>query len=159
MKRDSTNKQIRHIRVFGGGKDRVQVVAFKFVINNFILKYPEAEIIVEYLFVSEIRDLGMAPGSLIDWLLDSDFHIFLSHPHQGISIQYFNCSELLSHLLRLEMHPGFPSGNNLRCPIFTQDKLFYIQALRDFTIPTFALETPNYEDYPAHKQLALHGMK
>lgn len=64
----------------------------------------------------------------------------------------WNVMEVVSNLQRLKGHPGFPTGENLRCPIFLQDKFVYLRAmphklclptlkviLLEFTISTYNL--------------------
>lgn len=41
----------------------------------------------------------------------------------------WNVIEVVSNLQRLKWHPGFPTGKNLRCPIFLQDKFVYLKAM------------------------------
>ncbi|KAJ1380871.1 hypothetical protein B484DRAFT_411895 [Ochromonadaceae sp. CCMP2298] len=43
-------------------------------------------------------------------------------------------------LQRLFDHPGFPTGSNLSCPVFTQDKFRYIAACADICNPTMKIE-------------------
>ena len=46
---------------------------------------------------------------------------------------------LLKNLERLEYHPGFPNGKNLKCPVFLQDKFEYIKSIKN-SIPTFVIK-------------------
>jgi hypothetical protein len=49
----------------------------------------------------------------------------------------------MMEIQRLEYHPGFPAGINLRCPVFTGDKFTYINAAKEYyTIPS--LKVPLY---------------
>ena len=42
-------------------------------------------------------------------------------------------NSILAEFQRLKDHQGFPNGDQIDCPIFTQDKWNYIQALNDAT--------------------------
>jgi len=64
------------------------------------------------------------PTDLIDWLLDSDIHIIATHVHQGIP--RWSASIVYTELQRLRNHCGFPSGDQLQCPVFTQHKFNYL---------------------------------
>ena len=37
------------------------------------------------------------------------------------------------------MHPGFPAGINLRCPVFNGDKYTYLNAAKGCTIPSLKI--------------------
>jgi hypothetical protein len=52
--------------------------------------------------------------------------------------------EALSHFQRLKFHTGFPTGDQLRCPVFTQDKIVYLKCLGEFANNT--LTVPLAED-------------
>ena len=47
--------------------------------------------------------------------------------------------EALAEYNRLKHHTGFPSGEQLRCPVFTQDKIEYIRCLGELAIPTITV--------------------
>ena len=77
------------------------------------------------------------PKYLVNWLVDSDIHIVLC---QGIHCGMWGIwrpLDCVREIQRLEFHPGFPAGLNLRCPVFNGDKFTYINAARGFTIPSF----------------------
>lgn len=73
----------------------------------------------------------------VDWLLGGHIHFILTHVHQGMETFGWGVENIYDELQRLRWHPGFPSGNELRCPVFTQDKMKYIRALAGMTMPTF----------------------
>jgi len=88
-----------------------------------------------------LKDRNWSAVDLIDWLLGSDIHFVLSHVHQGkssegINQMGWNVHHLEEQLWRLSGHNGFPSGANLKCPIFLQDKMRYIRAVPLYTNPT-----------------------
>ena len=51
---------------------------------------------------SEVNDFKLTEDDIINWLLAS--------------------------IMKLHDHPGFPVGDNLQCPVFTQDKYNYCQS-------------------------------
>jgi len=53
------------------------------------------------------------------------------------------CREIRHELQRLSNHIGFPTGLNLSCPIFLQDKLSYIRSLpQHHVIPSYCVSLP-----------------
>jgi hypothetical protein len=54
---------------------------------------------------------------------------------------------LYTELKRLTYHIGFPNGEQLSCPIFTQDKGFYLDILTKKSLcnPTFIIEVKQDE--------------
>ena len=44
--------------------------------------------------------------------------------------------DCMNEIRRLEYHPGFPAGINLRCPVLNGDKFAYISAAKPLTIPS-----------------------
>ncbi len=88
---------------------------------------------IESLNIKQLFKRGMGITKLIDWLLESHIHIVLTHIHQGFSTHgngvNVDMNEMMLDLLRLRYHVGFPSGEQLYCPVFTQDKRRYLEAL------------------------------
>jgi hypothetical protein len=79
------------------------------------------------------------PSFLIDWFLDSEFHVILC---QGIHNQMFGVwkpIDCVEELKRLEFHSGFPSGNNLRDPVFNGNKFEYLCAASEYCNPSFKI--------------------
>ena len=73
----------------------------------------------------------------VDWLIGGHIHFIITHVHQGMESFGWGVEELYDELQRLQWHPGFPKGKELRCPVFTQNKMKYIKALAGMTMPTF----------------------
>ena len=92
---------------------------------------------VEYISLQNIHQLRWSPFDFVDWLKNSDIHFILTHPHQGIDT--WDCREVYLALQTLSTHLGFPTGRQLDCPVFKQDKLSYVLPLSDITIPTFRI--------------------
>lgn len=136
------------VRVFGGGYSGNNVAPFLSVLSSFQVPFiargmNTIKFKFETVYVSDIRTRLWEPNDLIDWLLNSTIHIFLSHPHQGIPS--WSCEDLYSSLHRLRRHPGFPTGINLQCPVFTQDKFRYLNALPSIVTPTIRIQIPKPE--------------
>ena len=79
------------------------------------------------------------PHQLVEWLLGSHIHFILTHIHQGLEGCAWNMDELYQQVQRLKHHPGFPCGDALQCPIFTQDKFEYIKSVPQLCNPTLAI--------------------
>ena len=92
----------------------------------------------------------MTPTELINRLLDSDVHFILSHIHQSLLERNigWRIDDLMSNLERLKYHKGFPSGEQLSCPVFTQDKYDYISRIAGYSIPTMKVPIIGSNNYP-----------
>jgi len=91
------------------------------------------------LYNRNLRENNIDQGTLIDILAQSHIHIILSHMHQGND--GWNHNKLHQDLVeKLGTHRGWPSGDNLLCPVFTQNKYNYIKCCREICIPTLAVE-------------------
>ena len=90
-----------------------------------------------------IRDHKLSPMDMVNWLLTSDIHIILTHPHQGPNpdkrYNLWNIPDLAYSLDLLQYHIGFPNGMRIRCPVFRQDKYRYLVALKDLALPTMQI--------------------
>ena len=97
----------------------------------------KSSIKLEYLSLSNVIQLHWSPFEFVKWLKESDIHIILTHPHQGI--KGWDCIEVYLALEDLRNHIGFPTGPQLDCPVFKQDKLAHVFPLSHITIPTLRL--------------------
>jgi hypothetical protein len=138
------------IRVFEGGEFAFQQGPFKHMITDFLKEYRRnkeilnpgnIKISIEYISNKDVDEKKWLPSQLIDYLLESDLHFILTHMHQGLTSKNIGwiIPSLLKNLNRLKYHPGFPSGDQLKCPVFTQDKMEYIKCLGEFAIPTYKI--------------------
>ena len=135
------------IKVFIGGKSGIQLTPFEQALHRVISEYTRdfnpglLEVKVEFISTTTVSKHKWLPKHLIDNLLDSDMHFILTHIHQGLTAKNIGwlIQPLLDNLERLKYHPGFPNGKNLQCPIFTQDKMKYIKAIKS-SIPSFKLQ-------------------
>ena len=141
------------IAVFIGGLRGIQVAQFEealnMVIQEFERYYNPGRLQISVLKISskDISNSRMTPAELVDRLLDSDVHFILSHIHQSILERNigWEINDLLVNLERLKYHVGFPTGEQLFCPVFTQDKYDYISRIADYSIPTMKVPIqPNY---------------
>ena len=95
---------------------------------------------VTYMSVATLRKLKWTPEQLINWLSTSDIHFVVTHFHQGLDNFGRSIEELYCGLKQLINHRGFPNLKQLKCPIFTQDKLNYLRALpKEITLPTIPI--------------------
>ena len=131
---DSGKKKML-IRVFGGGEMGWQIEPFEHAIRQYVANGTAT---CEIMHVKEIKKRRWGPHDFINWLLESDAHFIITHLHQGIP--KWDINEILDALGRLYYHLGFPTGQQLFCPIFTQNKLKYLVCLPSFMrTPTLAL--------------------
>ena len=135
LKIESFRSSLPLVRVFVGGHAANQCVPFVSALQSFMLKH-NLDCQVEYLYVKDVREIGTFNESgLVNWMLNSDVHFILTHIHQGLQ-NILDCRILANELSRLANHIGFPCGHHLTCPIFTQDKGVYLEAVRSVTCPT-----------------------
>ena len=102
-----------------------------------------------YLTTTDIRERNLTEKEFVDFFLDCDIHIFLSHPLQGQTdrshhaeprrLHPWDAEVVLQELNRLKCHKGYPHGNYFHDGAFTQDKLSYISLLQQYTIPTHCI--------------------
>jgi hypothetical protein len=94
----------------------------------------------EFLGVADMTALKWTPKQLIDWLMQSEFHIVGTHVHQGNPS--WDVRIVLNQVQRLRQHRGYPFSIHLSCPIFLQDKFTYLSCMRDITNPTLKISIP-----------------
>lgn len=126
-----SRKGLFTLHIFFGGFESEQASPFVGALSQF------RNIQVKLVYVKDIKDHLWSPKQLVDWLMQADAHFIPCHPHQGVFEQLrWNCTELALELQRLRSHRGFPTGDQLQCPIFLQDKFEYIHPLDRWSIPT-----------------------
>lgn len=131
-----------NIVVFAGGLQSSQCGPFHAALGRLQeqLKVKENGVEVKCLILynRDLRVNDIDQHGVIHMLAQSDIHIILSHLHQGNGD--WNISQLLADLMeKLSSHRGWPSGDNLSCPIFTQNKFKYIESCRELFLPTLAI--------------------
>lgn len=98
-----------------------------------------------------VKEQRWRPIDLVSWLLDADMYFIISHLHQGLlDILLWNMNDLKSQLKLLYNGTGFPSRDNLYCPVFLQDKYVYLNALADNCNPTLRIDFLDYKSLPLH---------
>lgn len=138
--------QIVEIRVFIGGIDGVQVGPFMAAYGDVVAVLHKLisprRLRIEYMSVKSVSEQGWSIEDLINWLLGSHIHFILSHIHQGFKSHgnQLDMNNVMAQLKRLTYHPGFPSGQQLSCPVFTQDKINYIKPLLDMANDTLRVD-------------------
>jgi hypothetical protein len=80
------------------------------------------DIQIEYLGPKEIGERRWSPSQLVDWLLECDVHIIVTHLNQGrLSHSLIWCMrDLEKPMERLRYHLLFPNAQQLLCDVFTQ---------------------------------------
>jgi hypothetical protein len=137
------------INVFQGGDCANQYVPFITALTRF-QRSNKYDIIVTIKKNKDVKEEKWTVKELVNWLLDCDIHFILTHIHQGIrEYLHWNMSELYSEILRLQAHKGFPNGEQLRCPMFTQDKYEYLKILKSVELanPTLKISLNETADF------------
>jgi hypothetical protein len=133
------------VRVFKGNKGSEQYKHFTTALSRWRVPINYK---IEYIDTDEVKIRFKNPSELIDWLLGSHVHFILGHIHQGIVSQRdWHMDDLRRQLVRLKFHSGFPNGEKLQCPIFTQNKIRYIKAIKELANPTLAIVLREDFDY------------
>jgi hypothetical protein len=125
------------IHVYAGGESGNMCGPFSSALSESGLEH-KGIVKVAYKYKKEFNN--KTAKELISWLLCSDVHFFLTHPIQAM--YGWNCDDLFPLLEQLRDHPGWPSGDQISCPIFTQDKYEYLSALPTLTNPTLKVMLP-----------------
>ena len=82
---------------------------------------------ITYMTVSEIRKNSEATGPefIVNWLRQKHIYFILSQGiHPGM-FELWKCWECRTAVLALYDRIGFPSGDNLKCPVWNGDKMGY----------------------------------
>jgi len=87
------------------------------------------------------------PKYLVDEMLAATFHIILCQGIHCGMVKTWHTNDCVQELKRLEFHPGFPSGNKVRCPAFTGDKMNYLLGAPLHTLPSFMVELNRSDAY------------
>ncbi len=144
--------QVFRIRVYCGLPTNPQGTAFKLAWTNLeghLKSYVFPNVLGEPEFknVENLKNDCWKISDLVDWLLGGDIHFILGHVHQGFGHLSYNINipEVLYQLKRLYYHVGFPCGEQLKCPVFTQNKIEYLKHLGydDMANPTLVVDIPH----------------
>ena len=146
------NKNLRLVRVLSNGKTSIQLAAFEDAYTSFKKIFPEAcnDRVVQYLTIETIRHNQMSVDDVFFWIKQSHVHFILTHAHQGLDISFeyaaWNVIHLEEVMQTIRYHPGFPSGIQLTCPIFLQDKFRYLAAMDGDVLPSLKVSLVQDDD-------------
>ena len=132
--------------VFSGGKASIQSGPFHTAMKQ-IQRSLRSNIegnrllIVEEMDTARLCELKLQPKQFVDWFLRANAYFLLAHVHQSLFNHnlVWDMKEAVAQFQRLRYHNGFPSGDQLQCPVFTQDKISYIRHLGDLAIKTMTV--------------------
>ena len=131
------------VRVFTGGKASIQSGPFSSAMKRFQRECRSSNRVlnVECIDTQTLADLKWQPNQFVEWFLHAHVHFIIAHSHQSLFTHnlLWNMSEALAQFQRLRYHAGFPTGDQLRCPVFTQDKIDYIRCLGELAITTLTI--------------------
>jgi hypothetical protein len=131
------------VRVFSGGMGSTQSGPFTAAMKDIqrAIASTSRILIVEEIDTKTLCGLKWQPKQFCDWSLHSHAHMWLAHVHQSLRLHnlVWDMKVAVAQFQRLRYHTGFPSGDQLRCPIFTQDKIKYIRYLGDLAISTMTI--------------------
>ncbi len=132
-------------RVFVSGTLSNQEAAFKTAFATVLSEsklMQESDVVkVEYLTLSDLREMDWTDNDLFNWLLGSHIHWIPCHPHQGTESFRWKTDIFYARAKILKYHLGFPTGVQVQCPIWTQNKFAYLKVLPPNAImPTFKIK-------------------
>jgi hypothetical protein len=82
---------------------------------------------------------------------DSHAHYVLCHPHQQTTLNWHSAKLYRVLCSHLASHPGFPTGNQWRCSVYTQDKFGYM--MEGITNPTLKIDCIEWLSIPVAERL------
>jgi hypothetical protein len=119
------------IHVYCSGVSSYPNFSFNSALQKVVSQWSaKCSIFAETMTILNLRESGWTETQFVNWLLDCDIHFIVAHPHQGTETFQWSVCRLYRELNRLVKHIGFPSGKQLLCPIFTQNKFGYLGPLR-----------------------------
>lgn len=127
-------------RCFTGGVGAVHSSPYRIGASHVLRELGSNEICFEELNISILRTSTWTAAKVVDWLLGAHIHFITCHPHMHMDKLIPSIGMLYREIERLKYHPGFPSLNDLSCPIWRQDKYKYLSALpSSYTLPTYPI--------------------
>jgi len=144
---------VQVVKIFTGGEGSLQLKHFmvaKSRVAAHLLLHNDIILEFEYINSEDVRiNHRWSEKQFVDYFLDCYFHVFLSHPGQG-QVNRSHKAEpnrdnpwdmeiLLHELERLKGHNGYPFGEFLFDPAFTQNKIKYIETMKEYSIPTLRI--------------------
>ena len=121
----SLSSRTIRLKVIHGSSGNPQYRPFSHAVAMYRDQFGLDSITVEYLDNKKLRESDWDIDAMLEWYLKSDAGFIITHIHQGVP--YFHCSELYNKIQLLCNNKGFPNGDHLQCPVFTQDKYEYLR--------------------------------
>ena len=138
------------IHCFQGAIAANQIDHFTKACDIIVNTFPSPNIIVQRMTLKNLRECDWNLSQFVDWLADCHIHFITTHVHQGMESFGWTITDIYQELPRLKFHPGFPNLEKLQCPIFTQNKMIYLDALPDAaTMPSYKINISNNMDMEA----------
>lgn len=133
-------RKIISFNVFAGGSCGQQVEPFTNAFSQVQLETAmRLDIRLNLWKNKEARTKIVSEEELFEWLgAEGNIHVILGHIHQGNG--YWSPLEIQHRLPKLSKHVGWPSGDQLKCPVLSQDKFAYISKCKEICIPTLMVE-------------------
>ena len=142
------------VHVFEGGEQCVQTAPLEIALEKLRkdLLYSDSGIVLDVKYKRRkcVReDATFDERKFVQWLNESDVHIIATHPCQA-NTHFWNVPEMSIALEALKSHVGFPHGEYLECPVFTQHKFKYLNLLPKFMVtPTYCVNLADHVDESA----------
>ncbi len=117
---------------------------------------------VSTLVLATIReDPNWTLAQVMTFLIECHCYFIINHPHQGTQDLQWSMQEFYSRLQCLSTRIGFPSGPNLRCPVFTQNKGLYLYRAKEYCNPSLIIELSMWysTDYFVKKNILIKYVK
>lgn len=139
------------IAVFSGGESNT-LPWFRNAMAEFIRDHPSMNISVEYVTNKIVRENKCnrftSPADVIRWCKANTAYFFVSQGiwlgmvtsgarHCGWTVN--GIAEALQDLVQSPT-TGYPSGLNLKCPVWNGDKMRYFALIPEYVIPTLELD-------------------
>ena len=131
----------------------MQLIPFQRSIALYI-NSPLYKVNIRYYTCDDIKSKMLTEKQFVDLMLTCDIHFILTHIHQNMDRLNWSMTTLYNEVLRLQAHNGFPSGPELECPIFTQNKIEYIRCLLPLQManPTLKINFNDEGNFECYRQ-------
>lgn len=143
------------LKVFLGDESHVQRDCFYGALNSLgISSHPTNCAVMTFSQLKDkIRFESWTQQTFLDWIGDCDVYVILCHIHQsfGMPPLLWDPLEFYENLFqKLYNRVGFPEKDQLRCPVFTQNKYKYIEAIESLANPTMVIPIELDIDYQTY---------
>jgi len=139
------SRNVVTVGAFLGSSISRQGSLFKLAVENVKNYYNERNIDIKFecLNTNEVIEKGWEPHHLFKFLRQNDIHVIPTqgyHSDIGILNWRFDCYH--NELEKLKDHIGYPMGRYISCPVFQQNKIEYLEKLKEHCIPTVQIAMP-----------------